>query len=336
MIERIASMKKYICFICTVILSLSLAVPVMAGDIPEALSYEDDAKVFIGTLLNFTNSPVGNSSDEKDVTVLPTLKIKGEVEVGVDDTYECCYFVKTTPQKGAEYFFGWLSNTEVYAYEVKSRTDDKITLHVTDEFSERIQNYLDEGLYKQAETARVNVGRKITLSEYMETTRDIAEKVTFSLNGTAYDIDVEKFFQFSDNTLITDVKNTGFKRLGAEDWADDILYITITHRQDVLYDGFPQNTYACVSRFCEVDRCSQMMSRLPNCDFTMKWEDLSKLYEFLPYEVQKELYTKNESESVDVAPSIPKKTYTPWIFGGGAIGVTLLAILTYLIRRKKV
>ena len=78
-----------------------------------------------------------------------------------------------------------------------------------------------------------------------------------------------------------------------------------------------------------------MMSRLPNCDFTMEWEDLSTLYEFLPFDVQKELYEKNEQENGETAPSIPKKTYTPWVVGGGAVGVILLGILIYLIRRKK-
>lgn len=306
-----------------------------AGDIPEALSYEDDAKVFIGTLLNFSNSPLGNAENEKEVTVHPTLKIKGDVEVGKDDSYEYCSFGKDVPEAGAEYLFGWLGNTSVYAYRVKSRTEDNISIHITDEFSERIQSYLDEGLYERAEIARQNVGRKITLSNYMETTREITEKVTFSLNGTTYDIDVEDFFNVSDKILITDVKNRIFKRMGSEDWADDILYITITHRQDTLYDGFSPSTFACVSRFCEVDRYSQMMSRLPNCDFTMEWEDLSTLYEFFPFDVQKELYKKNEQENGETAPSIPKKTYTPWVVGGGAVGVILLGILIYLIRRKK-
>ncbi len=328
-------MKKLTALIFAVWMIALLCVPAFSGDIPEALSYEDDAKVFIGTLLNFSNSPLSNSETEKEVTVLPTLKIKGDVEVGKDDSYEYCSFGKDVPEAGAEYLFGWLSNTSVYAYKVASRTEDEITLHITDEFSERIQNYLDEGLYEKSEIARQNVGRKITLSNYMETTQDITEKVTFSLNGMMYDIDVEDFFDVSDKILITDVKNQIFKRMGASDWADDILYITITHRQDVLYDGFPKSTFACVSRFCEVDRYSQMMSRLPNCDFTMKWEDLSKLYEFLPFDVQKELYEKNEQENVEVAPSIPKKTYTPWVVGGGAVGLILLVILTYLIRRKK-
>lgn len=75
-----------------------------AGDIPEALSYEDDAKVFIGTLLNFSNSPLGNAENEKEVTVHPTLKIKGDVEVGKDDSYEFCSFGKDVPEEEQNIF----------------------------------------------------------------------------------------------------------------------------------------------------------------------------------------------------------------------------------------
>lgn len=300
--------------------------PVLAGDIPEALSYEDDAKVFIGTLLDVTDDT------PPAVTALPNLKIKGEVEVGVEQTYSECYFPKATPKQGAEYFFGYLPGNEVYAYEVESRTDDKINLHITDEFSERIQNYLDEGLYERAETARVNVGRKITLSEYMETSRELAKKVTFSLNGVTYDIDIDKFYEFSDNALITDVKNTILKRMGADDWADDILYITVDHRQDTLIDGFAQSTFACVSRFCEVDRYSQMMSRLPNCDFTMTWEDLAKLYTFLPEDVQRELYAKNGAAVTE--PTVSNHTVL-WISLGAVAVIGIGGATGIIITRKK-
>ena len=162
-------MKKLVSILIVISVLLLSCLPVLAGDIPEALSYEDDAKVFLGTLLEFSDSQEENRSDVKEITVIPVLKIKGDVDVSVEQTYAKCYFPKATPKQGAEYFFGCLPGNAVYAYEVESRTDDKITLHITDEFSERIQDYLDEGLYERAEIARVNVGRKITLSEYMET-----------------------------------------------------------------------------------------------------------------------------------------------------------------------
>ena len=320
-------MKRWTAFCFVIGMLVTSCLTVWAGDIPEALSYDDDAKVFIGTLLNCDDSPIG----AKDVTVLPTVKIKGEVEVGVDDTFEGCYFPKQEPKVGAEYFFGWLSNTEVCAYEVKSRTEDNITICITDEFSERIQDYLDEGLYEREEIARVNVGRKITLSEYMETSRELAEKVTFSLNGVTYDIDIDKFYEFSDNVMITDVKNTILKRMGADDWADDILYITVDHRQDTLIDGFEKVTFACVTRFCEVDRYSQMMSRLPNCDFTMTWEDLAKLYTFLPEDVQRELYAKNGA-------AVAEPDATPIVIGvlvGAVVGGGIGGAVGVIIARKK-
>ena len=217
-------MKRFVALCFVICLLLTSCLTVWAGDIPEALGYEDDAKVFVGTLLNCDDSPMG----AKDVTVLPTVKIKGEVEIGVDDTFEGCYFPNQEPKLGAEYFFGWLSNTEVYAYEVKSRTDDKITIHITDEFAERIQNYLDEGMYLQAEIERVNVGGKITFTELLGTDSAYVKSVTFSLNGTNYEVDAEAFYQFADSAVITDVKNVVLNRFGADDWEKDILYILPT------------------------------------------------------------------------------------------------------------
>lgn len=313
-------MKKLIVGFVVAFLLLS-CLPVWAGDIPEALSYEDDAKVFIGTLLAFSDSKLENSADAMEVTILPTLKLKGDVAVGADDTYECCYFVKTKPKEDTEYFFGWLSNTCVYAYEVKSRTEDKITLHITDEFSQRIQNYLDEGLYQQAEIARVNVGRKITLSEYMKSDKSFVEKVIFSFNDENYNIDVDEFFQFSDNALITDVKDSELKNIREEDCWEDILYIRLE-----LKDGKNGGGFACVTRFGEVDRYNPMMGRLPKCDFLMEQNDLEKLYSFLPDNLQKELYLKNGDEMIDNE----SKSVAVWIL----VGVVSVLVIGWVIYRN--
>ena len=312
-------MKKLIAVFVVVLTLLLLCLPVLAGDIPEALSYEDDAKVFIGTLLDIADDT------PSAVTVIPVLKIKGEVEVGVEQTYAECYFPKAMPKQGAEYFFGCLPGNAVYAYEVESRTDDKITLHITDEFSERIQNYLDEGLYEQAEIDRVNVGRQLSLTEYMGTDGSYVEKVTFTLNDVNYDINAENFFQFSDNALVTDVKDRVLKRMGSDDWDDDILYIRFT-----LKDGRNGGGFASVTRFCEVDRYNPMMGRLPCCDFTMSWEDLAKLYTFLPNDVQRELYAKNGAESNDSVFSIVTGAVV-----GAAAGAGIGCVVGVIVSRKK-
>ena len=312
-------MKKIIAILLVISALLLSCLPVLAGDVPEALSYEDEAKVFIGTLVEVT--------DEKpyQVTVLPILKIKGEVKTGVEETYSSCYFPKATPKQGAEYFFGCFDDDEVYAYEVKNRTEDQITLYITDEFSERIQNYLDEGLYERAEIDRVNVGRQLSLTEYMGTDGSYVEKVTFSLNGVNYDINAEKFFEVSDKIFITDVKDRILQRMGADDWDDDILYIQLT-----LKDGRNGGGFASVTRFCEVDRCHPMMSRIPSCDFTMSWEDLAKLYEFLPDDVQRELYAKNGAES--------NSSVSPVVTGaviGAVAGAGIGCVVGMILHKKK-
>ncbi len=316
-------MKKLIAVFVVVSTLLLSCLPVWAGDIPEALSYEDDAKVFIGTLLNCFDSPMGS----KDVTVLPTFKIKGDVEIGVDDTYEGCYFPNQEPKIGAEYFFGWLSNTEVYAYEIKSRTEDNITIQITDEFAERIQNYLDEGLYQQAEIARVNVGKKITFTELLGTDLEYVETVNFSMNGINYKVNTEEFYKFANSTVITDVKNGVLNRFGADDWEEDILYITLN-----LKDGANGGGFASVTRFCEVDQYNPMMGRLPECDFKMSWDDLGKLYTFLPEDVQRELYAKNGAEVTQ--PTASANTVL-WVSLGVVVVLGIGGVMGIIIARRK-
>lgn len=312
-------MKKLIAVFVVVSTLLLSCFPVLAGDIPEALSYEDDAKVFVGTLLSCFDSPIGT----KDVTVLPTVKIKGDVELGVDDTFEGCYFPNQEPEIGAEYFFGWLSNTEVYAYEIKSRTDNKITIHITDEFAERIQNYLDEGMYQQAEIERVNVGGKITFTELLGTDSAYVKSVTFSLNGTNYEVDAEAFYQFADSAVITDVKNGVLNRFGADDWEKDILYITLNLKENANGGGF-----AMVTKYGEVDCYTLTMSRLPECDYEMTEEDLAKLYAFLPEDVQRALYAQDTRQVAESSSDI-----VIWV--GVIAGVVFACAAGVVLYRKK-
>jgi hypothetical protein len=68
-------MKKLIAVFVVVSTLLLSCFPVLAGDIPEALSYEDDAKVFIGTLVDVTDE------NPYRVTVFPVLVGVASVEI---------------------------------------------------------------------------------------------------------------------------------------------------------------------------------------------------------------------------------------------------------------
>ena len=74
-------MKKVLSILITL---LALSTTVFAGDVPEALLYEDGAKVFIGTVENHTtkNIPSSPYTIIDTIEVIPTEKIKGDVKIG--------------------------------------------------------------------------------------------------------------------------------------------------------------------------------------------------------------------------------------------------------------
>ena len=113
-------MKKIISLIGIVAIMFSTILTAYAGDVPEALSYEDDAKIFIGTLKDFKLD--SDKPKVLDVQVLPTRKIKGDVEINELQTYKMCHFEKLV-QKEKEYLFGWLSDESIWAYEIHLRSE---------------------------------------------------------------------------------------------------------------------------------------------------------------------------------------------------------------------
>ncbi len=146
-------MKKIVSLIGVIAILLTMSVSVFAEDIPEALAFEDDAKIFIGTLKDFRL----DSSKPKvlDVQVLPTRKIKGEVAIDELQTYKMCHFGKLV-QKEKEYLFGWLSDDSIWAYEIVSYNEKEIKIETYDEFAERIQSFLDNGIYEKLENERLS------------------------------------------------------------------------------------------------------------------------------------------------------------------------------------
>ncbi len=161
-------MKKIVSLIGVIAILLTMSVSVFAGDIPEALGVEEDAQIFIGTLKDFElyNS---TGSQTQNVSVVPTVKIKGEVKINQIQTYEMCYFGKVTPEKDTEYLFGWLADNSVWAYAIESYNENEIKLKITDDFAERIQSSLDNGIYEKLEIERMSGSRPPSQSDASST-----------------------------------------------------------------------------------------------------------------------------------------------------------------------
>lgn len=312
-------MKKIMSLLSVIAILLTMSVQVFAGDIPEALGYEDDAQVFIGTLKDFK---VDNSSSPKveNVQVLPTYKIKGEVVINELQTYELCYFGKVAPEKDKEYLFGWLADNSVWVYAIESYNENRIKLKITDEFAERVQSHLDDGLYEQGEVKRIEKGRalekiknaKIMSELFVFDRNDVVEmEVVYPGDGdpNGCNIDKEKFFDIAEKISLTP-KN----RIDELDKGVWIIAVDKNNeRHSIWLDskgrvGFPQyETSSAITTQYDISDA-----------------DYIKLYAFLPKEATAHIPLEN-----------PMKNYMVVIIGAGVLVFAAAFIIGFTVKKKR-
>lgn len=133
------------------------------------------------------------------------------------------------------------------------------------------------------------VGVETPLTAYMGTNYDLAEKVSFSINGADYDIDKDNFFEIADAIIIKNIKNTILKRAGKDDWNENMLYIYVVQNSSVETKNAKQSASVNISEFGEVSDYRSSGSSFPDVDYEMKQEDLLKLYSLLPEDAQENL-----------------------------------------------
>ena len=325
-------MKKLVSLIGIVAIMLLSMLTAYAGDVPEALSYEDDAKIFIGTLKDFKLD--SDKPKVLDVQVLPTRKIKGDVEINELQTYNMCHFGKLV-QKEKEYLFGWLSDDSVWAYEIISYNEKEIKIETYDEFAKRIQDYLDEGLYARAEQERATIGQQISLAEFLNAkpiSNATVKKVTLRYQDELHEVDVDEFEKLSKEIMIANAKNSILYEEGKDDAYKTVLYIELLDEDEQLV------SMAAVSRFGEVDRYGLMMSRLMEKDYEMKTEDLQKLYSLFPKDVQKNIVApegiKVSEEPLEL-PDENAKNYKPWLYGGVGAAFVIAFVIGLAFKKRK-
>lgn len=329
-------MKKIISLIGIVAIMLSMTLTAFAGDVPEALGYEDDAQIFIGTLKDFEIDD-SSSIEVINAQVLPTRKIKGEVPINELQTYELCYFGKVIAEKDTEYLFGWLADNSVWVYAIESYDEKDIKLQITDEFAERIQDSLENGVYARLEQERASLGTQISFAEFLYAkpmSGSNVKKVTLRYQDKLHEVDVDEFEKVAKEIMITNVKND---RLHDEIAKPKQMEPYKTNLYIELLDENEQWVgYAAVSRHGEVDRYALMMSRLMNKDYEMKKEDLQKLYSLLPKNVQKNIVVPEESsvKPLDL-PDITEKNYKPWIVGGGVTIFVIAFIIGFVVKKRR-
>jgi len=336
-------MKKLICLLSILVFMLSLSISVFAGDVPESLLGEDGAKVFIGRVENVKlkgDITLSSQAEIDTIDVIPTVKIKGEVEIGKIETYKR-YHGNLILEKGKEYLFGYLDENNLSIYEIKSRDDKNIELVNSDKYDivQRLEDYLNEGAFAMAEQERSTIGNQISFAEFLYKKPSLSssgvEKIILRYQDELQEVDKDKFFEVAEDIMVTNVKNDILyetkQNPNSTDAYKTVLYIELLDANDQLV------YYGAVSSFGEVDYYGLFMSRLMNKDYEMKTEDLSKLYSLLPNEVQKKIIAPEGLPTDDPleVPAIPKKNYTGWVVGGVAVIFIIAFAIGIVINKKK-
>ena len=328
-------MKKIICLLGVIAILFTMSISVFAGDVPEGLLYEDNAKVFLGTVSNYTTKdiPAAPYTIIDTVEVIPTEKIKGDVEIGVKETYSRCHS-SLELKSDTEYLFGYFDENNFYIYEIESRNDGQFKLVGSDDYdmTMRFEEYLNEGLYADAEKERSTIGLEVTLSEYMEADIDIAEKVSFNIGGKNYNIDKDEFFKLSDEIKVENVKNDVLQQTdyGENSWQENMIFITVDLKEGhTVYKGDSPFAMASISKYGEVSHNAVQMSLLPSKDYQMEIEDVAKLYKLLPLEVSAKY----------VEPTTEEKTIlnnrNNIIAGASVLTLVALSLIGYFVFKKK-
>ena len=333
-------MKKIISFIGIVSIVLSMTITAFAGSIPEDLLSEDNAKLYIGTIEDFTDEETPSAPYVKvtSVSITPIEKFKGDVEIEKTIVYE-----KTDMhlklEKGKEYLIADIDENNLYAYEIEYKTEKEIKLVDSRKYDmvQRLENYLNEGAYARAEQERSDIGNQISFAEFLFA-KPLADsnvkKVTFRVQDELCEVAFDEFEKIAKEIMITNVKNKALHDEKAKPKQPDPyktnLYIELLDRNEQLV------SYAAVSRHGEVDKYGLMMSRLMQKDYEMEKDDLQKLYSLLPEDVQKNMVVPEDSTIKPLElPDVTEKNYLPWIIGSVVAIFVIAFIIGFAVMKRK-
>lgn len=139
----------------------------LAGDVPETL-LQKDYPVYFGEVKNAT---------EESITIIQRLPIKGEFTQDSEITYNDYVFTES-PVEGQIYLCGYIDeNNPLYIWEVDCYDTAALTITNTDSMSKRMEGYLNDGLFEEAEAMR-NSAKEIEKEQTLtENTMNPAEAI---------------------------------------------------------------------------------------------------------------------------------------------------------------
>ena len=138
--------KAIVSGILFIILSVSAAIICYAGSIPEDLLYYDYAQVYFGEVAK-TNGDA--------ITIIQRKNIKGPFTANQETTYQS-YIFAAAPKAGQTYLCGYFDeNNPVCMWETTTFEPDTLKIKSADEMSQRMQKFLNQGLFEKKETERL-------------------------------------------------------------------------------------------------------------------------------------------------------------------------------------
>lgn len=304
-------MKPFKKIISVLIMCIILVMPfaAFAGDVPEGLLSEDGAKVFFGELINL---------DKNEVEVSPFKVIKGDMDEREWVTFsEPCVVGDFKPLKKNIYLFAYFDdNNPIYIFNADSYDTKTVKLKgIEGEMWERMQKYLNEGKFEEADARRLDAknetikltGEKITLADFLniDNTQDIEKIYICNTEYTREEVALEDFLPVAEEIILEKTK-TGAQ---AEERG---IYVDV-HR----IEG--QRTYAFISEKGEVDNYFHVFSRLPARQYITSTANIKKLQDLV-------------SASQGMPRMRKNKTYL--YIGIGAV-VVLGIVVSSVVKKKK-
>lgn len=313
-----------------------------AGSVDQDLLYDDGAMVFVGVVDDYTIT--GTEDDypntEYSLTVTPSKKIKGDVEVNKPMDFEKVDTYNLKLAKGEEYFFGYTKNQlyiweldsydNLFDWEKDSYTKGSIILKErhNDTVSDGVQELLNGGIFERVEEERQTLGKNKSLKEYIGTKLSDADRITFTIFNEKHIVDKDKFINLANEIQVTNVKNETIKSTNYE----HVLFVQCENDDGT---GIP-DMFAAVAPYGEVDKLSWGMSRLMASDYTMEKDDVLKLYSLLPESVQEKIpeYHKMPEEG-DKPVTIVNTTFMIMVALIVAVVILLIISISKRIHREE-
>lgn len=136
-------------FGCIIILFAALFInpaTSLAGSIPEDLLHDEECQVYFGEV---------KSVDGEGITIIQVQNIKGSFTADSEIAYPDYIFTEA-PEPGKVYLCGYFDeNNPLNIWEVDCCDTSSLKISNTDAMSKRMQEYLNEGLFEEAEAERL-------------------------------------------------------------------------------------------------------------------------------------------------------------------------------------